>query len=90
MRIIGHLPHPRLKITLMQHGRYLLKFEDVDAEIVFRCREDEGVDGLASAAHLLSTGLADHAEQILAQMREARRSLLQAQPEEEDDFPDLL
>ena len=73
MRTIGHLAHPRLKITLMHHGRYLLKLEDRDVELVYRFRDGEGVDDLRSAGEVLAAGLLTAAEATLARMAADRQ-----------------
>ena len=75
MRIVGELPHPRLKITLMHHGRYLLKLEDVDAELTYRFRDGEGVRDLESAQRALDLGLMQEAERALVALQTARRQV---------------
>ena len=40
MRIIGSLPHPNIKITLMHwNDRYMAKFEKYGTELIFKFRE---------------------------------------------------
>ena len=42
MRIIGHLEHPRLKITLFdQNDKLTVKFEKGQSEIILKFREDK-------------------------------------------------
>ena len=89
MRILGEIAHPRLKITLMQHGRYLLKLEDVDVEITYRFRDGEGIASLADAQRMLDLGLLQEAEQSIMQLSASRRRY-QKPPEEDDDFPSII
>ena len=72
MRTLGNVDHPRLKITLMHHGRYLLKLEDRDVELTYKFRDGEGVSDLASAKRVLDLGLLQEAERTLLDMAAAR------------------
>ena len=90
MRIVGEITHPRLKITLMHHGRYLLKLEDVDAEMVYRFRDGEGVASIEDASRLLDLGLLQEAEQQLRAMREAKLRYARAARPPADDFPTIV
>ena len=90
MRIVGEIAHPRLKITLMHHGRYLLKLEDVDAEMVYRFRDGEGVASAEDANRLLDLGLLQEAEQQLRSMREAKLRYARAARPPDDDFPTIV
>ena len=90
MRIIGELPHPTLKITLMHHGRYLLKLEDRDVEITYRFRDEEGVAGLDDARRLLDLGLLQSAERTLRDMQSDRRRFARVAPQHGEQFPDII
>ncbi len=90
MRTIGHLPHAQLKITLMHHGRYLLKLEDQDVEIVYRFRDGEGVHDLASAAELLAAGLLTDAESSLAQLSASRLRSVRPTIKPDESFPTIV
>ena len=49
MRVIGHLDHPRIKITLFdQNNKLSVKFEKGQSEIILKFREDksEAMDAL--------------------------------------------
>jgi len=88
MRIIGEIAHPRLKITLMQHGRMLLKVEDRDAEITYRFREGEGLATVTDARQMLDHGLLQDAERTLKAMSEDRiRYINSSGPQE---FPVII
>ena len=89
MRIIAHLPHPSLKITLLHHGRYLLKLEDADVEVLYRFREEEGVASAEDAQRLLDLGLLQESEAQLRALSEARRRYLPTATEEEG-FPEII
>jgi len=92
MRIIGEISHPTLKITLMHHGRYLLKLEDRDVELVYRFRDEEGVANLADARKLLDLGLLQSTERQLHELSAERKRLVQAlhQAPGEDEFPIII
>ena len=90
MRTLGHIPHERLKITLMQQGRFLLKLEDQDVEVVYRFREDEGVHDLRSAAQVLRGGLLTAAESALRDLAAARLRHIRMAPPPTDDFPSIV
>ncbi|MFK8054725.1 MAG: hypothetical protein AB8F78_01290 [Saprospiraceae bacterium] len=89
MRIVGTIPHPKLKITLMHHGRFLLKLEDVDVEITYRFRDSEGIAKLEDAQRALDLGLLQDAERTLMEMSSARKRYA-AMPSQEDEFPSLI
>ena len=89
MRILGNLPHPRLKITLLHHGRYLLKLEDGDVETVYRFRDSEGVASVEDAQRILDLGLLQEAEGILRAMSTARRRYAEVPPEP-SEFPEIV
>ena len=89
MRIVGTIPHPKLKITLMHHGRFLLKLEDVDVEITYRFRESEGVANLEDAQRALDLGLLQDAERTLMEMSIARKRFA-AIPPKQNEFPTII
>ncbi len=88
MRIVGEIPHPRLKITLMQHGRYLLKLEDREVEVVYRFRDGEGVASLADVQRILDLGLLQEAEAQLQEMVVSRRRYVRGV--ETEEFPEIV
>ena len=89
MRIVGTIHHPKLKITLMHHGRFLLKLEDVDVEITYRFRESEGVANLEDAQRALDLGLLQDAERTLMEMSSARKRYA-AMPPKQNEFPTII
>lgn len=89
MRTLGNLPHPTLKITLLHHGRYLLKVEDRDVEVVFRFRDGEGVASLEEAQRALDLGLLQDAERQLRELAAARTRCLRPSSAEEE-FPLII
>ena len=89
MRTLGNLPHPTLKITLLHHGRYLLKVEDRDVEVVFRFRDGEGVASLEEAQRALDLGLLQDAERQLRELAAARTRYLRPSSAEEE-FPLII
>ena len=91
MRTLGNIDHPRLKITLMHHGRYLLKLEDRDVELTYKFRDGEGVADLASAKRVLDLGLLQEAERMLLDMAAARaRYRVEPEPHAGHDFPVII
>ena len=90
MRTLGNVDHPRLKITLMHHGRYLLKLEDRDVELTYKFRDGEGVSDVASAKRVLDLGLLQEAERTLLDMA-AARARYRVEPERgEEEFPVII
>lgn len=91
MRTLGNLDHPRLKITLMHHGRYLLKLEDRDVELTYKFRDGEGVNDLASAKRALDLGLLQEAEKTLLDMAAARaRYRVEPKSDAGEEFPVII
>ncbi len=89
MRIVGEVAHPVLKITLMHHGRYLLKLEDRDVEITYRFRDGEAVNSLDDARRVLDLGLLQEAETTLREMSAARKRYAD-KPAGEAGFPVII
>ena len=90
MKILGELPHPNLKITLLQHGRYFLKLEDGDVELTYRFRDGDGVSSLADARRILDLGLLQNAERTLRAMADDRRRYLVADRPDTDPLPEII
>ena len=90
MRTLGTIAHPRLKITLMHHGRYLLKLEDRDVELTYKFRDGEGVCDVASARRALDLGLLQEAERTLLDMAAARARYRSKPPAQAEDFPVII
>ena len=90
MRTLGHVDHPRLKITLMHHGRYLLKLEDRDVELTYKFRDGEGVHDVDSARRALDLGLLQEAERTLLDMAAARARYRSEPPAQADEFPVII
>ncbi len=90
MRIIGNIPHPTLKITLMHHGRHLLKLEDRDTEVTYKFRDGEGVHDLASAQRCLDLGLLQEAERTLRELSSQRARFLPPAVRRGDSLPNII
>ena len=90
MRTLGTIDHPRLKITLMHHGRYLLKLEDRDIELTYKFRDGEGVEDLASARRALDLGLLQEAEKTLLDLAATRARYRRSPPPTNDEFPVII
>lgn len=91
MRTLGNLDHPRLKITLMHHGRYLLKLEDRDVELTYKFRDGEGIRDIASAKRMLDLGLLQEAERTLLDMAAARaRYRVEPKANPDEEFPVII
>ena len=90
MKIVGEVPHPRLKITLLRHGRYFLKVEDGDVELTYRFRDGEGVTDLDGARRLLDLGLLQEAERALRAMAADRARFLKAASPKTPRLPDII
>ncbi len=90
MRTLGNLPHPRLKITLLHHGRYLLKLEDREVEVTYKFRDGEGVHDLASAQRCLDLGLLQEAEKTIADLAEQRTRYLPPRVTPGADLPQII
>ena len=88
MRIVASFTHPRLKLTLMEHGRYILKAEDRDVELSYRWRSEELPEGASDVQRLLDLGLLQDIERTLAEMNASRRRYLPRPTQ--SDFPQII
>jgi hypothetical protein len=54
MRIIGHIPHPLVKITVFQlHLKYAVKLETGLMEQTWKIRESDDINGMAAISRLV-------------------------------------
>ncbi len=71
MRIIGHLEHPRLKITVFKmDNRISIKFENELYEQTYKLGLDERLESLADVQKLVDPAFT---AQVLAQFQEMHR-----------------
>jgi len=60
MRIIGHIPHPVVKITVFHlNMKYAVKLELATLEQTYKIRESDEINGLASIAKLTDEAFID-------------------------------
>ncbi len=92
MRIIGHIEHPRLKITVFKmDNRLSLKIEDEYAEETFKFRQQEGLSTLEDVQRLADDSFLKATEQRLLQMRrQAADALARIAPPPPDEFDAIL
>lgn len=92
MRIIGHIEHPRLKITVFKmDNRLSLKIEDEYAEETFKFRQQEDLSTLEDVQRLADDSFLKATEQRLLQMRrQAADALARIAPPPPDEFDAIL
>jgi hypothetical protein len=80
MRIVGEIPHPRFKITLMYwNERYMVKFEDIGTELIFKFREGPLMDSVEACKELIDSTFLDEMEQLYGQILKIRVSSIERQ-----------
>ncbi len=81
MRIIGHIPHPTLKITVFRmDNRLSVKFETGFFEQTYKFREQEGLQDFQDVARLVGESLLSRVILQFRDMQEIREAFLQGLP----------
>ena len=91
MRVVGHIPHPRLKITLFRmDNKWAIKLEDGLLEQTYKFREQEGLTSVDDVKALVDAGFLARVEHLLAEMQALRDSLQPPGPSGPESFPEIL
>ncbi|MEL6658203.1 MAG: hypothetical protein AAFP77_17240 [Bacteroidota bacterium] len=93
MRILGYLDHPVFKITVFKTDtRLSLKFENGDFEQTYKFRPTEHSNGLQEIGRLLDDDFLRQVDQRFDHMKADFSGTFSRniQPEEEDEFPDII
>ncbi len=73
MRIVGNIPHPILKITVMQmNNRYVLKVEANMLEQTYKFHEDDRLRTLEDVEKLVDETFLNECIQRFAEMNKSR------------------
>ncbi len=90
MRIAGHIPHPRYKITLFQMGeKWSVKIEDGMLEQTFSFRKQEGLETLDEFRRKISSQFLQKVAGVFEKMKALRDELLPPE-EQEAGFPQII
>jgi len=77
MRIIGHIEHPTLKITVFKmNERISVKFENEGYEQTFKLGQDERLSTLEGVQQWIAGGLLEQVQTTFQHMHHARLSAL--------------
>lgn len=92
MRILGEIPHPRLKITVFKTDtRYSLKLEDGFLEQTYKFREDENVTGFEDIRRLADDRFLQQVSELFTLMGRNHLSTLDRHlPEQPGEFEDII
>lgn len=73
MRIVGNIPHPILKITVMQmNDRYVLKLEANMLEQTYKFHEDDRLRTMEDVEKLVDEAFLDECIRRFAEMNKSR------------------
>jgi len=92
MRIIGHIDHPVIKITVFKmDDKFSVKFETGLYEQTYKFRGSDAITGIEDIKALVDEGFINN---VLAEMTTLHRiksdALARFLPEEEDDFDEII
>lgn len=93
MRIIGHVEHPTLKITVFKmDNRISIKFESGLYEQTYKFRSGEGVECFEDAQKLVDANFQAQVLQQLGQMHDIRTQAINRNMDaaEEDEFERII
>lgn len=92
MRIIGHIEHPNLKITVFKMDNKLsVKFESGLYEQTYKFRTSSDLETLEDVKNLIDPAFMLAAENILKQMHQARiKALDRKNQTQKDEFPNII
>ncbi len=87
MRIVGEVPHPRLKITIFKNeGKFSVKCESGLLEQIYKFRDDDRLAIADDVKKMVDDSFIQKMEDILRGMYEAKMDTMQrhlTQPDEE-------
>ncbi|MEY3051198.1 MAG: hypothetical protein RLY31_983 [Bacteroidota bacterium] len=85
MRIIGHIPHPAIKITVFKmDNRLSVKFETGHFEQTYKFREQEGLQYFQDVERLVDESLMNMVIRQFQDMQSVREACLDKIPMEAD------
>jgi hypothetical protein len=93
MRIVGSIPHPRLKISIFHHAeRYSVKFESSGVEVTYKFSSEEGASDLASVKVMMDDPfIATVEKQVEAMIPIRRKKISEVLPQvEKGEFDDII
>ena len=92
MRIVGEIPHPRLKITLFEHNeKFAVKFETGLLEQTYKFRQNAAINSIEEFKKFLDQSFITKAEQMFTPMMENKSSSLRRNlPIREDEFDEII
>ena len=95
MRVIAHLPHPTIKITVFKNdGRFPVQFERDGLSQIYRFRQGEHLNTLDDVKKLVNEDLLRTVQEQFSVMAAAHsRALATFAPAPEDDdagLPDII
>lgn len=93
MRIIGHIDHPTMKITVFRmEDKLSVKFESGRYEQIYKFRDGEGMDSLEAVRAWADPVLLAEAEQLLQRMHQMKITALgRLHPQEADEaFEEII
>jgi hypothetical protein len=92
MRIVGEVPHPRLKVTLFKNdGKYSFKIEGGMMEQIFKLRDDDRFQETNDVLKLLDEDFLAEMETVFNAMDKARsETFLRHFPQPDDEVFDVI
>lgn len=93
MRIIGHIEHPILKITVFKmENRISVKFESGLYEQTYKFRDGEGIESFEEVERVLDAKFQAQVLQLFSQMHELKNQAFSRnmQLEEEEEFDHII
>lgn len=80
MRIIGDIPHPAFKITLMHwNDRFMVKFEHLGTELIFKFREGPLMEISDDLEQMVDNEFLKDVSKIYEQILQTRTSAISRQ-----------
>lgn len=90
MRIVGEIPHPVMKITIMHHNeKYTIQFEDRDVMQSIIVRESNKIDSLESLKSYVDENFVQIIHSSIQNIRKTWQNQLISQ-ETEEDFETII
>lgn len=88
MRIVGEIPHPVYKITVLQNmGRFTLQFEADATSQSYKLRESDKIQSAADVISLVTPDFLKRIDRVFLDLGDNLMDLLDLSSGDEDDIP---
>ena len=91
MRIVGEIPHPVYKISILQHmGRFILKFEADATEQSYKLRESNSIQSVKDVEALVTPAFLKKIDKVFLALGDNLMALIGNSIDDEEEDIELI